>query len=516
MIKNTLKKSERGQAIILIAAALVGLVAIVGLMTDGGMLLIEYARLKRGIDAASVAAAQQFRKDFTGSDLANAAENFLRLNQSDVIDVVISICDPDGDFGGTPQHDPSLCPTVAGQPRRKLVRVTATREITFGFLRVININSTRITATSVGEAASIDLVLIIDTSLSMAYRTSGQALVLDGVGTVPYPADDVEVCNATQTCQPLEDVKTVAKNFIGTLFFPYDRVGIVTMTQQGANGSRSPTLMRFPITASAATTPLSDNYNDVFNALSNVSVFQPPRCVRSATPGVWVSPPKGTCLEYDVNTGNFVGANAPRFLGGPDLNETNGTDYDFTSIPSSNVGGTFLQANAAFVEAATTREDAFWVIIALMSGPANATDGDAAHPDGYCPSNTWNVPGSPRCRDSDLPTITRHPSSSPNYDADDYARDMADFVANPIDGNGITIFTIGLSPAVQQATSGLPASGENLLRYIAEDAGNITDGLGNVTREANHGQYYYAADPAIDLGPIFLAIAENIFTRITQ
>ena len=84
MIKKFLKKSERGQAIILIAAALVGLVAIVGLMTDGGILLIEYARLRRGIDAPSIAAAQQFRRNFTGADLADAATNFLVLNQSDV------------------------------------------------------------------------------------------------------------------------------------------------------------------------------------------------------------------------------------------------------------------------------------------------------------------------------------------------------------------------------------------------------------------------------------------------
>ena len=64
MLKKIRKKSERGQAIILIAFAIVGLVAIVGLMTDGGMTLIEYARLKRGIDSASIAAASQFRKGF--------------------------------------------------------------------------------------------------------------------------------------------------------------------------------------------------------------------------------------------------------------------------------------------------------------------------------------------------------------------------------------------------------------------------------------------------------------------
>ncbi len=89
MIKKILKNSERGQAIILIAFAIIGMIAIVGLMTDGGMLLIEYARLKRGIDAASVAAALQFRKGLLKADLEKAAEEFLKLNQSDVTNVHI-------------------------------------------------------------------------------------------------------------------------------------------------------------------------------------------------------------------------------------------------------------------------------------------------------------------------------------------------------------------------------------------------------------------------------------------
>ncbi|MBK9602015.1 MAG: hypothetical protein IPO36_09250 [Anaerolineales bacterium] len=188
MIKKLLKKSERGQAIILIAFAFVGLIAMVGLMTDGGILLIEYARLKRGIDAASVAAAQQFRKDFNGADLVAAADNFLKLNQSDVVDVVISMCDPTGAYGGSPAaHDASLCPDP-GQPARKLVRVTATRNVEFGFMRVLGINGSTIQATSVGEAASIDLVLIMDTSLSMSYGTSDGNPTTGDLGDNPAPA----------------------------------------------------------------------------------------------------------------------------------------------------------------------------------------------------------------------------------------------------------------------------------------------------------------------------------------
>ena len=119
MIKKFIKNSERGQAIILIAFAIIGMIAIVGLMTDGGILLVEYARLKRGIDAASVAAALQFREGFQAADLEKAAEEFLRLNQSDVASVQIDTCAT----AATPEDTALLCTT----PRRKLVRVTATR-----------------------------------------------------------------------------------------------------------------------------------------------------------------------------------------------------------------------------------------------------------------------------------------------------------------------------------------------------------------------------------------------------
>ncbi|MBL0347901.1 hypothetical protein [Candidatus Villigracilis affinis] len=294
MIKKLLKKSERGQAIILIAFAFVGLIAMVGLMTDGGILLIEYARLKRGIDAASVAAAQQFRKDFNGTDLVAAADNFLKLNQSDVVDVVISMCDPTGAYGGSPAHDASLCPDP-GQPARKLVRVTATRNVEFGFMRVLGINGSTIQASSVGEAASIDLVLIMDTSLSMAYGT-------DGVPTTGGVGDNPAACNVAENCQPLQNIKDVARQFVSEfLFFPYDRVAVVTMTSQTPGGSRDPVLF-----------PFEDSAADTDAILDNLKVYEPPDCVRDpGNPKQWISPSKGICLEYNPVNGTLMATNSP-------------------------------------------------------------------------------------------------------------------------------------------------------------------------------------------------------------
>jgi Flp pilus assembly protein TadG len=511
MLKKFLRNSERGQAIILIAFAIIGMVAMVGLMTDGGIMLVDYARLKRGIDAAAVASAQQFRKNFTADDLKNAATNFLKANQSDVSEVKIETCD----YPGT-DHDVSLC--SADGTKRKLVRVTATKIVNFGFMRVVGINSAPVTATSVGEAAAIDLILVMDTSLSMSFGTSGNPLSGNDAG------DDPHACNISRTCQPLENIKTVARGFVNTLFFPYDRVGIVTMTSQTAGGNRAPTILL----------PLNDSLATVDNALANIKVFEPPICVTKVSPygplGAWTSPTKGVCLNYN-SSGVYQGAESPILRGGLDLDVNTGADnsLDPTTVPSSNVGGTFVQANAALTgTGSASRAAAFWVVIALISGPANATDPVAGHPDGLCPVSTWNAVNTPKCRDSDLapdgvtPLITRHASGNINYDADDYARDMADFIANRDTGNGIVIYTIGLGTAQGMANSimdspiGLPESADNLLRYAAESAGDVKDASGNITLAANHGKYYYAEDPTLDLGAIFLDIAKNIVTRISQ
>ena len=83
---------------------------------------------------------------------------------------------------------------------------------------------------------------------------------------------------------------------------------------------------------------------------------------------------------------------------------------------------------------------------------------------------------------------------------------MADFAADPVNGQGAIIFTIGLGDLVRNAPAGDPDAGEKLLRYIAEEAGGPN---------ANHGVYYYAPSTA-ELRDIFREIASNIATRLTR
>jgi hypothetical protein len=123
------------------------------------------------------------------------------------------------------------------------------------------------------------------------------------------------------------------------------------------------------------------------------------------------------------------------------------------------------------------------------------------------------------------------------YDADDFARDMARFVACPAvvatppnscygeKGQSAVIFTIGLGNAVTDITdyAGVPY-GAKLLRWIAavgDDGNPDTDpckdsfGADLLPYSKSCGNYFWAQTGA-NLEKIFSAIYSRIFTRLTQ
>jgi hypothetical protein len=157
------------------------------------------------------------------------------------------------------------------------------------------------------------------------------------------------------------------------------------------------------------------------------------------------------------------------------------------TCPTTAIGQGLKFAGNEFGNKDTFRQEALWVVILLTDGAANA-------PTLACPNNTWT---NPYCRD--LSPTSRHCLQDDNesclaaggvywperYDADDYARDMADFVAE--DQNAL-IFTIGLGDLVRtsvprlrindptQKCTEVPydpvedcyGAGEQLMRYAAE------------------------------------------------
>jgi hypothetical protein len=148
------------------------------------------------------------------------------------------------------------------------------------------------------------------------------------------------------------------------------------------------------------------------------------------------------------------------------------------------------------------------------------------YPIGFCPYQATP----PLCQDKDVDNY--HDNTSPNYDADDYARDMADFVGcMPVapsgfcsaTGQGAVIFAIGLGNGVLDSTNevGGRPYGASLLRYIANVGydGDPNPALDPCLGESDYtawcGNYYYSPT-GNQLSRVFEDIASRIFTRITH
>lgn len=515
---------ERGQILLFLAVGFVGLLAFIGLAADIGILFIGMGHLRRGVDSAALAASAQFREGRDITDITNAALEFLQLNQGPLISTTVTV--------ETCETTPSLCPG----PARKFVQVTGSADVPFVFLPIIGWNNVTITADAVSEAASLDVVVVLDTSESMAFDASchdgddddGDGVADDcpatggQVGGTPddFYRDPFECNNDTLgldtgdgipgECHPFEEVKAAAISFVQSLYYPYDRVAVVRFALD--------TVLSYPLQNDMDSAAVE-------NAIKALQVSDKP--VPGIYPCTWTS-----------------------------------AGDDPSGCTSTSIGGGLQAAAAAFTQPLggpnDIRDEALWVTILLSDGAANAsiTDpNDATNLNAYCPPSTWPqlIPWEkPACRDEDaatrhslIPGAKFNPNNTyddTNYDADDFARDMADLVGCPGDdpaagswcwdtldypndkgGQNALIFTIGLGDQVINTAYGDPDAGERLLRYAAnvgydgEPNPNTTEPdpcLGEPVG-SSCGNYFFAPT-GNQLIQIFEQIASKIFTRLIQ
>ena len=519
------KSHERGQAIVITAIAFLAILAFAGLVTDAGTLYLNFTRLKRGLDSAAVAAANNIKDSSLpvaqrNTYIREAAREMLALNNiEDIYSLETYTCDD----SGLPVAFASLCPGV-GEDKRKLAWVQASQNSPVYFLQLFGIDTIRITTHSVGEAASIDLVLVLDTSESMGSETPGYNTNFD-----PAP------CNAANNCQPLRQAKDAAASMINKLFDGYDRIAVVSYDFSAT--IHDPDL--------ATVTVLESDHSDVITAINAIPLHDDVDDVALAPFG---NPLLGEMNPLDINgDGTYVGG-IPQGFGDSIVNTCTGCGM--------RIAGDILHDQG--------RVDSVWVIVLLSDGATNVSDlpdssdvnniVPAGYLNGFCggslpspgPNRMWDRPW---CTDSD-PT-TRHcgpfhgnagecppgatwvGNNTPPYDVEDYARDITARVAllvsansnEPIGGEEIAIYTIGLGPAAT-ATSN---DGEQMLRYMANIGDDnirnpvpdvVADGFppdpcDGVANQTSCGQYYYAPD-ATFLTQIFESIAGSIFTRISQ
>ncbi|HEY6075097.1 MAG TPA: vWA domain-containing protein, partial [Anaerolineales bacterium] len=281
--------------------------------------------------------------------------------------------------------------------------------------------------------------------------------------------------------------KKAASDFVDQLYFPYDHVAVITFDNNVHIQSSLQECGDNPATCE----------HHVQTVIHNLDVMQIDSGIGPGTPGdcdvsVYAS---GPCRRYNLDTTppTYVGFDCPGYPG------------EVASCTTTNIGGGLQYAANEF--GLGFREESLWVVILLTDGAANSSeDLDGFHPFGYCPGGITQ----PFCRDASA--STRHCAIAEtrtrceaeggvwdpaNYDADDFAHDMADFAGK--DQNAL-IFTIGLGNQVINAPQGDPDAGERLLQYTAD---------------AGRGLYFFAPT-GNDLRDIFKQIASNIAVRLTH
>jgi Flp pilus assembly protein TadG len=419
--------SERGQSIILIAGAFIGLVAFMGLAIDTGILFIGYGHLRRATDAAALAAAQQFRTQYTSqanldAELDASATEFLRLNNVDLDNVSATVQSCSG-LGV--HHDASLCSTGTA-PKRKLVRVLSTSKVKFVFLNMIGIYDATVTASSEGEAAALDVVLAIDISESMTYDCPIAGPCHDENGnTLAAPEyRDASYCNAQDPtgsadtvdptpgeCHPFEEIKKSAKDLARFILDKpsgqeEDRLSIVVFSNgwEAHSGNSDPRGTYILTTASGD--GWTSNLNEALDLINNLKVYTPNhQCLGSDYASTQIENSTydpnniyaGICLTYNTigDPHTFLGTPCPSLIAHSNVNPSYNIGDDST-CGTTNLGGGLKLGALQF--GSNARSESLWVEIVLTDGMPNATCNDSPSSTTLCPPFT--DPGSGATLDS--------------------------------------------------------------------------------------------------------------------
>ncbi len=550
---------SKGQAIVLVAFVFIALIAFTGLVVDVASVLTRYSQLRRALDAAGVQAANQFREarplyNASGGDLFSAVQQIMAVqgfSQPTTRIRAFACTNPgagtilnsrDNSSPAPPDNseydDGDLSAQLCMNPPRKLVRVDAQSDVGLPFLSVVGWRYVTLKVTSVGEAASIDVVLVLDRSGSMAQESG-------------VPAS---TC-APNNCHPFEEVRANAMLLVQRLKFPYDHVAIVQFDRVPYIYDTAVGGFVLANPANMVPTMMIDNQATATDVLLN---------------------------HFSIQTTTVAIPDMVPFTSGG-LN--------------TNIGGGIRTATR-ILTIQGRRRASVWMTVFLTDGAPNATDPIGNFYGGACPPTSWPSPSAMGTQGITVTGYAEHAGLAPyaeptclnvrtawpiartcmltdtlvskcapganikwsladpvsyayHYDPYDYAQDQADYMAS----NGIVAFVIGLGPLVTEADTRYyssysprtpvgsqrdPDAGERLLRYIADmgydpDAKYAekqwlchsnwawdpsvsklaTSTFGPPATSVNCGNYWYAATGS-GLKRVFEEIASRMFTRLQQ
>lgn len=183
-------ESESGQVIVLMTAAMLTLLGVVGMVLDVGIHLEQRRQLQNAVDAAAHAGAQMLPDTSTA---ATRADQYFHANE------------PTGGAATVTVGFPT--------PDQEQIEIVGTLEVNYTFFSLFGRDSATVTARAVAGAQLTDIALVLDRSGSMCRDTHG----LTSNCPLPPPAHE-----------PMTSVKGAANGF-ADLFEPgYTRVGLVS------------------------------------------------------------------------------------------------------------------------------------------------------------------------------------------------------------------------------------------------------------------------------------------------
>ncbi len=572
-------KGQKGQVVVIFAIVVTVLLLFIGLALDAGGVYVAYGQLKRTVDSASLAAANEFKRSRNVADMTTAAGEVLSLMGVDYTTLQVLVCDEDMDGvrdAGLPPEFELICPdTASGDSPQKLVYVRASTDAPLNFLSLLGFGTLTLSTYTVSEAAPLDVVIVLDTSESMASDTPGYS---------PHAPYDPTGCNTAaddaQKCQPMLDTKNAAKALIDTLTSGYDMVSVVTFDRTDH------VIFSLGLDMDAAKAAIdsiqvhddppvvfniwSDWYNHpgVYNPLNTEDLdgdgldadpALPYTCPFTADPATdppylqdrwwsvaeggpdpygWGGVPCDRDDRYDSMdwNGDGIWTQEDHDLAVASKWANSSLDYKFSGLSTCSgcgirQGVNQLRGNGRFnsvwvmvflsdggVNLSDLHESSNVIPVDMVNGACGGTPGGNPFWDSLCFDNN---PTPRYCIDDDASTCppgSIHTTTSPPYSVLDYALDMADEASlqrssNTLEplGNDLAIYTIRLG----SMSSGSP---EHLLRYLAavgDDGDRNTDACASTPANRSCGQYYFAPSSS-HLMPIFEDIASRIYIKISQ
>ncbi len=288
--------TQRGQALVLTAVSLVVLLAFAGLAVDIGMIMLTRLKLVKITDAAALAAAGSLSGPPSESDSVRRARAVARARQY----MLMHSFDPDAPGNALRVSFPAVAPP--DQPR-KLVELKATQRLSLLLLPLIGINEAAVSSGDrQGEAAPLDVVLVLDVSASMCYGNYVRDLYCE-TPTIsnlrdPYDPRQPEDLiynppsdrNVNVRWFPFYQMQDAARLFIDQLDPRYDQISVVSFSSnEGSWAGQGEARVHLPLT-------------DVMNAAKDVIGVSPAsgNGVVGLRPGGRTNMAKG--LELGIDT----------------------------------------------------------------------------------------------------------------------------------------------------------------------------------------------------------------------